>query len=137
MQLGKGLHERFCNSDKLPIPLHKRLPGYPIPNGCFDASSLLLPVSLTLALLLLLLVVITFADKCLDLSHLSRGMNLLCLTWSLCKSVSNTGAELTPPQALCNKLGSPQCTGEISSSAPHPAGAASHPDQQGQCGVTL
>ena len=76
MQLGKGLHERFCNSDKLPIPLHKRLPGYPIPNGCFDASSLLLPVSLALALSVLLLVVLMFADKCLDLSHLSRGRNL-------------------------------------------------------------
>ena len=137
MPLGKGLHERFCNSDKLPIPLHKRLPGYPIPNGCFDVLSLLLPVSLALALSVLLLVVIMFADKCLDLSHLSRRMNLLCLTWSLCKSVSNTGAELTPPQALCNNLGSPQCTGEISSSPPHPAGAAFHPDQQGQCGVTL
>ena len=50
-----------------------------------------------LTLPLLLLVVMMFLEKCLDLSRFSRGMNLLCLTWSLGKSVSNTGAELTAP----------------------------------------
>ena len=50
-----------------------------------------------LTLPLLLLVVMMFLEKCLDLSRFSGGMNLLCLTWSLGKSVSNTGAELTAP----------------------------------------